>query len=278
MDQINFKQERDLGATLQDASTFIKQHFGRIMKPTLIVVAIPLVLGTVLMVTGTLDMYSNMGSNDPSQVLSSFWTLLPSYFIIMLAYILASIVYIGYIKLYDEGVEDITLNDLVPILKSKWLSLTLSAIVLVIVIYIGMILCLLPGIYLSIVFAHFFVISIIEEVGFGTSWNRSFFLIKDNWWSTFGLYIVTYLISLGIMMLVYIPVYAIMGVSIFSAAKENDPALMAESMSNMAYITPLYYVAGLVISLLFSVVTSLRYFSLVEKKEGSGEREQINKL
>ena len=28
MNPINFKQERDLGATLQDASTFIKQNFG----------------------------------------------------------------------------------------------------------------------------------------------------------------------------------------------------------------------------------------------------------
>ena len=40
MDQINFKKERDLGATLEVASTFIKQNFGRIMKPTLVVVVI----------------------------------------------------------------------------------------------------------------------------------------------------------------------------------------------------------------------------------------------
>ena len=72
MDQINFKKERDLGATLEVASTFIKQNFGRIMKPTLVVVVIPLVLGAVLMVIGMRNIYSNIGTNDPTQIFSSF--------------------------------------------------------------------------------------------------------------------------------------------------------------------------------------------------------------
>ena len=191
---------------------------------------------------------------------------------------LANIMYLAYIKVYAEGHRDIVLNDLLPIVKSQAVPLFLSSILLVIVIYIGIFLCFLPGIYLAIVFAHFYPIFIIEGAGFGATWKRSFFLIKDNWWSSFGLYIVTYLISLGIMILVYIPVYAIMGVQIFSAAKENDPAAMMNSMSSMAYVTPVYHVVGLLISLLFSTVTSLRYFSLVEKKEGTGELEQISKL
>lgn len=278
MDQINFKKERDLGATLEVASTFIKQNFGRIMKPTLVVVVIPLVLGAVLMVIGMRNIYSNIGTNDPTQIFSSFEALVPAYLLIMITFMLANVMYIGYIKLYTEGLEEITLNDLLPIVKSKALTLFLSSILLVIILYIGMLLCVLPGIYLAIVFAHFFPIYIIEGNGFGASWKRSFFLIKDNWWSSFGLYIVTYLISLGMMILVYIPVYAIMGVQIFSAAKENDPTAMMSSMSSMAYVTPVYYVVGLLVALLYSTITSLRYFSLVEKKEGTGELEQISKL
>jgi len=279
MERINFRKERDLGATLQDASTFIKQNFIKILKPTLIVVVVPLLLGAVMMMTGMQEFYGNIGNmTDPMEMYSLFGSMIPAYFLIMIAFILSYVMIIGYIKLYAAGQDEISLNDLMPILKSKGLSLTLSAIVLVIVMYIGLILCAIPGIYLSIVFAHFFVISIVEETGFGATWKRSFFIIKDNWWYSFGLYIVTYLISLGIMMIFYIPVYTIMGIEMFNAAEQNDPTAIMESMSNMAYIMPFYYIAALLMSLIFSVVSSLWYFSLVEKKEGTGERELINQL
>ncbi|MEO9803391.1 MAG: hypothetical protein ABJF04_09100 [Reichenbachiella sp.] len=280
MNRINFKQERDLGATLQDASTFIKQNFVKIMKPTLIVAIIPMLIGTFFMVTAMQTMYSDIGAmSDPLEMYSNMAGMVPAYFLIMIAYVIAYIMFIAYIKLYAAGQEDITLSDLTPILKSKALSLTFSWIALVILMYVGMFLCLIPGIYLGVVFAHFFVISIIEESGFGATWKRSFFLIKDNWWSSFGLYIVTYLIAIGIMIVVYIPTYSIMAMELFSAAKENDPAQMMNTMSTtMSYIMPFYYLIALVMMLLFAVVSSLRYYSLVEIKDGTGEKELIDQI
>lgn len=280
MNRINFKQERDLGATLQDASTFIKQNFVKIMKPTLIVAIIPMLIGTFFMVTAMQTMYSDIGAmSDPLEMYSNMAGMVPAYFLIMIAYVIAYIMFIAYIKLYAAGQEDITLSDLTPILKSKALSLTFSWIALVILMYVGMFLCLIPGIYLGVVFAHFFVISIIEESGFGATWKRSFFLIKDNWWSSFGLYVVTYLIAIGIMIVVYIPTYSIMAMELFSAAKENDPAQMMNTMSTtMSYIMPFYYLIALVMMLLFAVVSSLRYYSLVEIKDGTGEKELIDQI
>ena len=281
MERINFKQERDLGATLQDASTFIKQNFFKMMKPTLLVVAIPLLLGSVMIFTGLQDMFGNMEAmnEDPTMIFSFMGEMFVSYFMIIIALILSYVMFYGYIKLYVAGQEEITLGDLMPILKSKGISLTFSAILLFILMYIGLFLCVLPGIYLSIVFVHFFVISIVEETGFCETWKRSFFLIKDNWWYAFGLYFVTYLISLGIMMIFYIPIYAIMGVELLSAVEQNDPAAaMSNYMSSMSYVFPFYYLAALLMSLLFSVVSALCYFSLVEQKEGTGERELIDSL
>ncbi|WP_422360122.1 hypothetical protein [Reichenbachiella sp.] len=280
MERINFNQERDLGTILQDSSTFIKQNFLNIMKPTIVVVMIPLLLGTFLMIAGMQSMYGEMATmTDPLQVYGAMAGMIPAYILMMVAFVLAYVMFIGYIKLYTEGQEDITLSDLTPILKSKGLSLTLSSIALIIVIYAGMFLCVLPGVYLAIVLTHFFAIAIIEDKGFGATWKRSFHLIKDNWWSSFGLYLVTYLIALGIMILVYIPAYAIMALDMFSAVKENDPETMINSMSTtMSYITPFYYIIGLVISLLYAVVSSFKYFSLMEQKDGSSERELINKI
>lgn len=279
MEQINFKQERDLGATLQVASAFIKQHFLKIMKPTLVVVIVPLLLGTFVMMTSMQSMYSSgqmMG--DPMEVYAAMAGMIPAYMLLIVTFVLAYVMFIGYIKLYASGEETIGLKELLPILKTKAPMLVVSSFLLIIVIYIGAILCVLPGIYLSIVFTHFFAISIIEERGFGDSWKRSFFIIKDNWWSSFGLYLVTYLISLGIAILLYIPVYAVMGLELFNAALESDQETMNNAMYNLTYLQPLYYLVGLVITLLYAVVSALRYFSLVELKEGAGEREMIESL
>lgn len=279
MNQINFRKERDLGATLEVASTFIKQHFVKILKPTLIVVVIPLLLGAFVLMSGMRDFYGNLDNmTDPAGAISFMTGMFSSYFLIMLAYIIAYIMFIGYMKLYEAGQEEITLNDLLDILKSNILKLTLGSILLIIVTYIGVFLCLLPGIYLSIVFTHFFAITIVEDAGFSQAWKRSFYLIKDNWWSCFGLYIVTYLISMAIMMLVYIPAYVIIGIDMFNSIQQNDPDAMINSMSSFSYILPFYYLAGLVMSLLFAVITTLRYYSLVEGKEGTGESEMIQKL
>ena len=279
MNQINFRKERDFAATLEVASTFIKQNFINIMKPTLIVVSVPMLIGIALIMSFMQNFFESVSNiTDPSQIFSQMGSMFFSYFLVMIAFIMAYVIAIGYIKLYVEGYEKITLDDLLPILKSKTLPLILSSFLLVIIMYIGLILCVFPGIYLSIVFAHFYAVSIIEDKGFGAAFNRSFSIIKDNWWSSFGLYIVTYLIAMGIMMVVYIPAYAIMGIEMVNSVDPNDPTALMDSMSNMVYIMPLYYVAGLIISLLFSVVSSLRYYSLVEKKEGTGESELINKL
>ncbi|MEP5240612.1 MAG: hypothetical protein ABJQ38_16830, partial [Flavobacteriaceae bacterium] len=82
MNRINFKQERDLGATLQDASTFIKQNFVKIMKPTLIVAIIPMLIGTFFMVTAMQTMYSDIGAmSDPLEMYSNMAGMVPAYFL-----------------------------------------------------------------------------------------------------------------------------------------------------------------------------------------------------
>ena len=279
MDKINFRKERNLGETLQDASTFIRQHFMKMIKPTLIVVAVPLLLGAVFMIMALQNMYSSIGTmTNPLEVYSSMAGMLPAYLLIIVAYVIAYVMFVGYIKLYVNGQEDIQMSDLMTIVKSKALPLAFSSILLIVITYIGMILCVFPGVYISVALAHFFAVSIVEEVGFGTSWKRCIYLIKDRWWNCFGLYFVTYLIALGLIIVAYIPTYMVMFAGIFDAAESNDPAAMTNAMSQSAYITPIYYLLGIVTSMLFAVVTTMRYYSLVEQKDGTGEQELINTI
>lgn len=281
MERINFNQTRDLGQVLQDSSSFIRQNFLKIVKPVVIVGIIPMVLGAFLIATSfnsIFEMADNPTTN-PTDAVTNMFNMFPGYFLIMLGTILAHITIIGYIKLYTLGFQDIKLRDIAPILKSKTFPLVFSSLLLVAIISIGSMLCLIPGIYFMIVFAQFFAISIIEDKSFSDAWSRCFSIIKDNWWPTFGLYFITYLIATAMYVIVYIPTYAILLANLVTDSRTTDALETYESLSaTMAIISPFYYIVGLLIAILFSVVSSFQYFSLTEKLDGSGERELINQI
>jgi heme/copper-type cytochrome/quinol oxidase subunit 2 len=80
------------------------------------------------------------------------------------------------------------------------------------------------------------------------------------------------------MILVIAPVYVIMFIKMFSAGSANNPAEMMSSLSMMGWVTPIYMIVSLVVSLIFTTVSSVNYYSLVEGKEGLGEKEAINSI
>ncbi|MEJ7677791.1 MAG: hypothetical protein WKG06_07975 [Segetibacter sp.] len=63
-----------------------------------------------------------------------------------------------------------------------------------IVTIVGFGFCLLPGIYLAVVFVPFSIAIIVEDQTFGGAWNRCFNLIKNNFWTSLGIYFIVYLV------------------------------------------------------------------------------------
>lgn len=282
MERINFREVRDLGQILQDSAKFIRQNFLKILKPSLIVVFVPIIIGSAIFALKMHDLYSTMGQEyyNESFLFSSMWGMFGGLFFILIAMLLFYIVSSGYIKQYVNGIENINFNSIWPEIRKNFFKILFSGILLIIIIYIGFLLCIFPGIYLSVVLANLLLIMIIEDVGFGDAWNRSFSLIKEKWWSTFGLYFLTYIICMAVSYVAVLPVYAIMGIQMFTGFGQNseDPAAVFESMSNVAWIMPVYFLIGLLVVMVNITVIAFKYYSLVEEKEGIGEKESIENI
>lgn len=186
-----------------------------------------------------------------------------------------------YMRLYDENDGEVVIDEVWERASSQllWIlgayfgrSFLLSIIaipLMVLFVYINLgfvsFILLFPIIYLwngtSIMFASHFM----EGIPFMDSMKRSLYLIRDNWWNTFGLWFLLGLIF-----------------SLFSAANQ----IIVSMFSNVGIMLGLdgtgFALIGVFIAVVFSVLSilisyisyalytiaeGLWYYSLVEKKE-----------
>ncbi|HEX6224170.1 MAG TPA: hypothetical protein VFZ52_07155, partial [Chryseolinea sp.] len=146
-------------------------------------------------------------------------------------------------------------------------------------IFFGVIFLYCGIIYMVVGAALVFIIRTYEDKGFFEAVFRSFKLVKDKWWSTFGLIVVLYMI-MGISSYIFlIPFYVITGISALHATTTGafqEPSLTTEILT-IVFFT-LYYLAQMILTALPNVGTAFQYFNLVELKEAKGLMEQIETL
>lgn len=283
MERVNFREEREVGPTLHDSATFIRRNLIPFLKSCFLVAIVPMLIAGVAMGMSLSSFYADLGSGyenpntitDPISFMKDFSL---SYLIMGIALAIYFIMGIAYIKQYVNGEEYINQSSLLTELKKNFLKIFFGGILVGIIVGIGSMLCFLPGIYLAVVLIHFSAIIIIEEKGVGSSIARSFKLIKGKWWDTFLLYFVTYLINAGISFIGILPLYIVMIINMVSGIQSNDPTQITESMTMVSWMMPLYMLISLVVTFVLITVSTMRYYSLVEGKEGTGEKGEIESI
>jgi hypothetical protein len=170
-ERIPFKRVRSIGDNLKVSAQFIRENFIPIMKATLVTVIVPILVGALIIGYSTSQMYSNMAANVSNHVVvppnpfAMITEMIPGYIIVGIGFMMFFIMSISYIKHYANNVETITRSMLFDDVKKNAVKVFFGGIVLGLIIMIGFILCVLPGIYFGVVLSHLFVIAIIEGKG-----------------------------------------------------------------------------------------------------------------
>ena len=137
-----------------------------------------------------------------------------------------------------------------------------------------MVFCLIPGIYLSPIFALVPAIMVMENTSFGYAFNQSFRLIKDNWWVTFGVMFVVYIILYVLNLSVSIPLMILGAGNVFLHLNRWQGLVI----TYCHYLPPYFSLSQYVSHILMVVAVGLCYFNLTESKEGTGLMERINQF
>lgn len=286
---INFKKERDFGDLFNATFSFISQEFKRLATAILYFVAPFLLLAAIALTIYSVKAQEMMQTivqgekPDPFAVFSIMGSLIGYLGVAMMLSLIASSVLFntvyGYIKLYiQNGPDGFTINDVWSQVTKNFLRILGALIIIGLVVLVGTAFCLIPGIYFAVALSIVLSIMIFEEKKFPDAFGRSFKLIKNNWWHTFGVLIIATIILYILVILISVPSMLFGFKSMFTNIKNGqNPAMnLSTGYYIVNAITSLFTQSLMVIPI---VITAFLYYSIVEKVEKPslmGKIDQIN--
>ncbi len=287
---IEFYKLRDFGAKMNATVEFLRANMGRLFL-NLLLIGGPLALLLSILFGNIFSTFADIGyeageTGDISAMGGAFAFLGGNYFLMMIVSWLATSMIITvtytYIRLYNEGVaKETSIGDVFKLAMKKYGGVLLLGFLVAFVTLFGMMFFVLPGIYLGVTLSLAAPIYMFEDTSATTAFSRSFKLIREKWWSTFGLIFVTVLMAYVVQMVFSLPFAAVYVVNIFTLVEESannpNPSEVLDMFTN-GYMT-----AAMAISMVGSYLTycipliglGYQYANLVERSEGRGLMNEI---
>lgn len=271
--KIEFRQVRDFGELVNDTFLFLKQNFKPLLKAVIIICGFFLLAMVVTAVFQQMRMMSSFGPGEvirnPGKVYG--WEFLFQMIFMILFYNAMGLTVFSYISLYREkGNEVPEVEEIWENVKYYFWRFLGASILLGIIAMVGFIFCILPGMFLWPIISLILAIIVFENSNFSYAFDRGFKLIKNHWWMTFGAMFIVFIVIYAALMAFILPAtFLTTGSILFAKSPVSIPLLILttvlQSVSQIFMILPY-------------IVISLCYFSLTERKEGSGLMDKVNMI
>jgi len=269
---IDLRKKREFGEIFNATTIFLKQEYKLLGKTFLFyVLPVALVLG-IMSALNQATLMRNMtelqsGNYNTFSVGNLFSKYAITYLIMLVNQVVLISFLFSYMKLYlEKGSGNFNERDIFEGIKSVFLKVFLALFVVGFISIIGLFLCVIPGIFLSVSLSVIFCIMIFEDKSFGESFLRSFELTRLQWWWTFLIIFVSYLV---VSLISYILALPMVSVGILAGLHSlKDPSAMSTVFT--PFVTAYTVLLSLVTAVLYLIpltVIAFQYFNLVEIKE-----------
>lgn len=281
---INFRRQRELGDVITDTFKFIRQEFKPLFKAIFKITGPVFVI--LLMAIGYysylgMDLLGNPFLNDSPDInIEMYLIALFILFSSLLAfYVLLYNTVLQYIKSYMANEGMVNNTEVFQGVKRNFAGMLGLLLLVGLMTGIGLLLCVLPGIYLWVPLALTPAIMVFGGDSVLDAIGNSFDLVKNNWWNTFfTLFVITLLVYI-IGMIFQFPLMVYFFIKTLTMSSEG-------SVANPADLVDWVYVFFNVVSSLFQyllstivvISTAFIYYSLDEKKNATGSYERISNL
>lgn len=285
---VQLSQVRDFGQIISTTFQFLKQNWRPLFR-AIAVICLPLGLLAGFFLGKTMgDIQSLTMRNDPgdpmamfSGMMNSIVPLLLGYLLMFAAIILMISITYEYIRAYHLGEHvGITPGDLWKRASGQIGSYFGTSFLSGLLLVLGFVLCILPGFYVLTVLALALACHAIERTGATGSMARSNDLVKGRFWETLGLVLVVGIIQsfiTGALMLPFtiVSMVVTMNSTIASVTSHGSMELPGWMGLFTAISTALQLAITLLTYPIVAVALALKYFTLVEEKEGHGLRKKM---
>jgi hypothetical protein len=276
---IQFKKQRELGEIISVTFKFLRENYKALFKSITQVVA-----PTFILLIAALAYYTYTVAGSPLAAMEgNSGEFLISFFILAVTLLLfyASLygTILHYIKSYIENKGSVDEAEIKTGAQDDLGKLFLVFIISAIVVFTGLILFIIPGIYLMVPLSLAATVLVFNKMSLGDSISYGFLLVKDHWWTTFFSIVVIWLLVYVIGLVFQLPLIIYTFMKMFTVAQEGS---LADPVSYSDWVFILLNVVSSVIqyllSSIFVIALAFIYFNLNEHKNLSGTYETIDKL
>ncbi|SFC61688.1 hypothetical protein SAMN05421780_107120 [Flexibacter flexilis DSM 6793] len=198
---VNFYEVRDFGQNINALFEFLKTQF----KP--LFMALLRGAGIFLLISALAGSYYQnvviQAGGKPYGLSDGYFLSNGVFLIAVVMFIVSSVVSsmavysitLHYIKAYIRNPKDIDIEAVVSDSRQSWGTMFGITILFSLIVGIGIVFCIAPGIYLAVALSLAYPIAILEDGrSVGEAFSRSRKLIQNNWWSSFGYFFVVSII------------------------------------------------------------------------------------
>lgn len=280
---IHFRKQRDLGELITDTFKFLRENYKLLFKLIFRIAGPAFLLLAILM-----GYYSFMMGESMINPLSMDFDDYNSWFFLTLILLMISMVVffallysvvLLFIQSYVVHKGRVDELDVIQGVKDNFLSMSGLFVVTGMALFMGLVLCVLPGIYLWVPFTIAPAVMLLDKRSIGESIQEAFKIISNNWWITFFSLIVIFLLTQIISMVFQMPLFIYYFIKALSISQEGS---MADPSSLFDWVYVLLNVLSSLIQYLLSVIiivaSSFIYYNLHEKKYATGSMEEIENL
>lgn len=276
--KIELRKMRDFSSKFNATFEFIRQNIKILLTSMLFISAPFYILGMVFLAyyqNFVLQGNPSFGGDSTAAlgyVGNMFRYIFVFYFFIGVGYLLNVAIVYNIMRLYDQktDVHDITVGEVWNLAKKDIGKLLVAGLLIAVVCAVGFVMLFIPGIYLAIVLSLIMPILIFEHKSVGDAFSRCFFLIKDKWWSTFGLLFIASMLQIVMGLVFNIPTYIFTFLVTFHRAKSEMMDAPLWEKTALLLSTCISATGAALLGCVGLIALAFQYFNLVERREAQG--------
>lgn len=267
MERINLSVERSFSEVITATFNFLKQEI-RPFLAGFAVLVLPIIVLIVLAFNGVLTNSLFLSEEEmmvnPALIASMYMNMMWVGLLSGLLSFWSELFVLAYLRVYRNhylagNQEMITLKEVWQMMLDKLLMFWGWSIIFGLIIFVGLMFCIIPGIYfgIALIFGTYYVV--MKDVSVGDAFSASWNLIKGNWWMTFGLVVVLGLLIAVVSFIFELPSF-ILGVGTgISGELPNTYLLIA--------VVLFAYIGKFLLNMVLYLGLGMQFFSLREREE-----------
>ena len=286
-EKIELQRERDFSENISTLFQVVRTQFKRLFGSILFIAGPIILIASILLAYAAVQNLNMITNPDPDflgGMLSAYSRAILGYIGLWFGYSMVGVVTFSYLQVYKESddPQSITTDDVWQESKKHILKILLASILTGIMIVLGAIFLVIPGLILAVYLSMVNPTIIFERESVGEAINKSFRYISDNFWITVGLAIVVTIITYIMSIAFSIP-SAIMGFVLsfntLSSIESGDVEGVSQTFKILYMLaTMIANLAGMIISAIPNISIALHYFNLKEQKDSTGLMGQISQM